>query len=330
MKISNRILHGDSYEILQTVTANTFDAVVTDPPYALTDKRDYRRASSSKKQRDSIGKTGGFMGCEWDSKIPDSDLWAEVLRVSKPGAFLLAFGGTRTYHRLTCNIEDAGWEIRDCLMWLYGCGFPKSKNLDGIGTALKPSWEPIIMARKPLTGSVAANHAEHGTGCMNIDECRIQGKRWPANLLLDSAAAVILDEQSGERKSGGNVSGKVRSAPFSGKVYGEMEREGWNSHNDSGGASRFFYTAKATQKDRGAGNIHPTVKPTDLMAYLVKLVCPPSGLVLDPFFGSGSTGIAASLVGRNFCGIEREAQYVEIAKSRLQQRSPLLLAAGSN
>ena len=192
--LENQILHGDSSELLQNIPENYFDAVATDPPYALTDKRDYRRASSSKKQRDKIKQTSGFMGCKWDSEIPTVELWAKVLRVAKPGAFLLAFGGTRTFHRLTCNIEDAGWEIRDCLMWLYGTGFPKSKNIPGgFGTALKPSWEPIILARKPLSGTVESNHAYYGTGCMNIDEGRTKGKRWPANAILDHSAAALLD-----------------------------------------------------------------------------------------------------------------------------------------
>lgn len=321
----NQILQGDSIEVLPTLPEALFDAVVTDPPYALTDKRDYRRASPSTKQREKIER-GGFMGCAWDSEIPTAELWTEVLRVAKPGAHLLAFGGTRTFHRLTCNIEDAGWEIRDCLMWLYGTGFPKSKNLEGgHGTALKPSWEPVVLARKPLAGTVESNFNEYGTGCLNIDDGRIEGQRWPANAIFDNDAAAILDKQSGDRKAGGNLSGSEQSTPFK-NIYGTMNgRRAWDSYGDIGGASRFFYTTKASKKDRGFGNTHPTVKPTDLMVYLIKLACPEGGLILDPFSGSGSTCLAARKIGRDFVGIELNPEYVTIAQKRLQESCPLLM-----
>jgi DNA modification methylase len=245
--------------------------------------------------------------------------WAiEALRVVKPGGMLLAFGGTRMYHRLSCAIEDAGWEIRDCLMWLYGTGFPKSKNLDGDfkgwGTALKPAWEPIILAMRPCEGTFAQNALKHGVAGLNIDGSRIgtepgeltprnnsgtstllslgfEGKpttiypsplgRWPANIILDEEAGAMLDETTG-------------------------------------GASRFFYSAKVSKADRGEGNNHPTVKPLSLMRYLCRLTkTPTGGIVLDPFMGSGSTGVAAFMEGRDFIGIEQSEEYYDIACKRI-------------
>jgi site-specific DNA-methyltransferase (adenine-specific) len=316
---------GDCREVLACLEADSLDAVVTDPPYEL-----------------------GFMGKGWDRTGVSNDpaTWAAVMRVMKPGAYLLAFGGTRTYHRMVCAIEDAGFEIRDSLHWIYGTGFPKSLNLGGgRGTALKPAHEPIVLARKPLLGTVAKNISAHGTGALNIDACRIgprdrtdyglakstrsqgvaygapsasadfdssQG-RWPANILLDEDAAAEL-----------------------------------------GGASRFFYCAKASRSERdkgcdslphqtggevtggraegsaglnspragagrtsGARNIHPTVKPVALMRWLVRLVTPAGGTVLDPFMGSGTTGIAAKVEDRNFIGVEMQADYLAIAEARI-------------
>ena len=293
--------------------------------------------------------------------------WAEAaFRVAKPGAHLVAFGGTRTHHRLMCAIEDAGWEIRDCCMlfWVFGSGFPKSHNLhgdwEGWGTALKPAYEPIVLARKPLSGTVAANIQRYGTGALNIDGCRVgiggdergvidrrsgggrdttkeiyaaglgrdkgerfkshSAGRWPANLCLDEEAAAMLDAQSGtltpsssyQRKTpvGNNVYGKGAGQ----KLVGDLVP----SYADTGGASRFFYCAKASRAERGEGNNHPTVKPLALMRWLVRLVTPPGALVLDPFMGSGTTGIAAILEGFNFVGIEQEVEYVEIARARLE------------
>jgi len=316
------IVQGDCLEVLRDLPDATFTAIVTDPPYGL-----------------------GFMGKEWDNFKPGhrADSWpgyadqpktgacmhagkydlsrrgmsgfqesmriwsVEALRVLKPGGHALVFGGTRTFHRLACALEDAGFEIRDCLMWLTGQGFPKSKNIEGgYGTALKPAWEPIILARKPLGGTVERNCREHGTGALNIDGCRIgtearhnppvgghrhtmmpyKGKdgpgtdvvgRWPANLVLDEAAAEQL-----------------------------------------GGASRFFYCAKSSKADRGEGNTHPTVKPVELMRWLVRLVKGPGeNLILDPFAGSGTTGVAAQLEDVPFLLIEREAAYVAMAEARL-------------
>lgn len=467
-----RVFHGDCVEVLKTFPDNSFDAVVTDPPYGL-----------------------GFMGKEWDSfagksgisdevrarqqekwgtkfgasakpaKPTDGEMlafqlwcteWAtECLRVLKPGGHLLAFGGTRTWHRLAVAVEDAGFEVRDSIAWMYGSGFPKSldvsKAIDkaanaervvvgkrvfadgtsprataknfgvgelgdvrsgthgnitapatpeaeqwqGWGTALKPAFEPIVVARKTLSGTVAETVLEWGTGGLNIDGSRIgtnpgykyradkngttfhgehenrnlrtaekAGKdflestqgRWPANVILDEVTAGLLDEQSGVSKSPVSY---ARTTDVRGSIYrdgigavgaGEIS----NGFGDSGGASRFFYCAKASKRDRnegleeletrsaadtvereegspgmespragagrtsGAKNFHPTVKPTALMRYLVKLVTPPGGTVLDPFTGSGSTGKAAILEGFDFVGVELTEDYLPIIEGRLK------------
>lgn len=326
-----RIIRGDCLRVLPLLPDAACDSVVTDPPYEL-----------------------GFMGKAWDGQgiAYSLVLWREVLRVLKPGGHLLAFGGTRTYHRMTCAIEDAGFEIRDSLHWMYGTGFPKSLNLgDGRGTALKPGHEPIVLARKPLVGTVAANVEHWGTGALNIDGCRLSttedtgrkrgtfphsddawgngalthteghvAGRWPANVLLDPEAARELDAQSGETKSGAPSSVRGRRAGGFGDVgasKGDPVPNG-PQYGDSGGASRFFYVAKPSRKERGEGNTHPTVKPVALMRYLVRLVTPPGGLVLDPFAGSGTTGLAAAKEGMRFIGVEREAEYTRIACTRLQ------------
>lgn len=392
------VLEGDCNDLLPGIGA--VDAVVCDPPYALTSgnaKYDLRlTGAGNERERRPKGPRGGFMGKAWDSEIPGAATWALALAAAKPGAHLLAFGGTRTFHRLTCAIEDAGWEIRDCLSWLYGSGFPKSHNGAWGGTALKPGWEPIVMARKPLIGTVEANHAAHGTGGLNIDEARCAtgddlnggaysgqrrhrtertstdtapgaaplsrlnrgigsfdapAGRWPANAAMDEEAAAMLDEQAGERKSSGiycTDGGTPKG--WSGGKWADAPREA-KGYNDLGGASRFFYCAKASRSEREQGlegqpeqrraadyrpgddgeqglqsrrhgatsarNHHPTVKPVSLMRWLVRLVTPEGGVVLDPFAGSGSTGVAAVMEGRRFIGIEREAQYVEIARRRI-------------
>ena len=380
---------GDCREVMAGMGPASVDAIVCDPPYGLA-----------------------FMGKAWDHGVPGVPFWAEALRVAKPGAHFVAFGGTRTHHRLTCAIEDAGWEIRDCLMWLYGSGFPKSldvsKAIDkaagecrprvrggqggtntilgarkpgeaisgeaisgeaiawaGWGTALKPAYEPIILARKPLAGTVAANVLAHGTGALNVDGCRIdsgpspaadrrafsspglpgqQGYtitnrisperyaearpgealgRWPANVCLDEAAARLVDEASGERP-GMQINSVHRRGATTGKGLGygssspstPAEAVGYS---DTRGASRFFYTAKASSSERHAAgrNLHPTVKPVDLMRWLCRLVTPPGGLVFDPFCGSGSTGIAALAEGFRFIGIEIDAEYARTARRRV-------------
>ncbi len=304
--------------------------------------------------------------------------WAvEALRVAKPGAFLLAFGGTRTHHRLACAIEDAGWDIRDCIMWLYGSGFPKSHSIskaidkaagaerktvglstvmarqwEGWGTALKPAYEPIIVAMNPLDGTFAQNAVRHGVAGLNIDGSRIEGAppkvtgqgwegstgygrgddapvqefaqpagRWPANVILDEDAAAALDEQSGELKSGANPTRRgADQSRFAFGEFGGQESCPAPRGADAGGASRFFYCSKAGRKDRGEGNDHPTVKPTDLMRYLCRLVAPPSGgVILDPFMGSGSTLVAAKDLGIKAVGIDIDERYCEIAANRLDR-----------
>lgn len=382
--IGMSVLHGDLFDVLPTLDAESVDACVTDPPYGL---------GFMAKEWDVPGGIGGFpmrrrvetdavntgasrqggrqRSCEDFQKRQkrdaqafeaESERWAtEVYRVLKPGAHLVAFGGTRMFHRITAGIEDAGFEIRDCLSWLYGQGFPKSLNLgDGRGTALKPSWEPIILARKPTKGTVAANVAQYGTGALNIDACRLgvddsslrvrhnsgwtgdveqwrTGKRaadtggsdvgrWPANVCLDEQSAALLDEQTGELVSGGTP--ETRYADKFRNTYGAFK--GCESEDgigrSAGGASRFYYVAKPSRAERDTGgerNSHPTVKPVELMRWLVRLVTPPNGLVLDPFMGSGTTGMACRYEQRRFLGIEREAEYVAIAERRIGAVAPL-------
>jgi len=404
------ILRGDLVDVLPTLPAASFDACLCDPPYALNDKRPANSASPRKSSRERT--RGGFMGMGWDAGIPGPEIWTAVLRVLKPGAFLLAFGGTRTHHRLMCAIEDAGFEIRDCMMWLYGQGFPKSldilkaidkragaerqaagtssgpnasrytgdrytekrqtrfgvvqdqptatlpatdaaKLFDGYGTALKPAWEPIIVAMKPCEGTFAENAVKHGIAGLDIDGSRIgseqittsnttfmrfQGQntrpwqdghenydtqhsgRWPANLVLDEDAAAALDRQSGHLVSGNNPA--KRSADKHRTVYAGWKGEQCLVHRgtDSGGASRFFYCAKASRSERGKGNTHPTVKPLKLTEYLARLILPPraNAKLLVPFAGSGSEIIGARRAGwKHITGIEREAAYVAIAEKRL-------------
>lgn len=487
------LIEGDCLEVMKRLRENSIDSVVTDPPYEL-----------------------GFMGRSWDgsgiSFRPET--WAAVLRVLKPGGYLLAFGGSRTFHRIACAIEDAGFEIRDTLSWLYGTGFPKSLDVskaidasggnahlapviaaaikaarvargvsvsdadkmfcggttlwswyegrpkgirtptthdfaiiaaawpelrplaekvaaverevltreagtrltvapgqgenrgavtlsitapatdaarqwEGWGTALKPAWEPVIMARKPFAGTVAANVQKWGTGALNIDGCRIDGEkrspgfatslgkterrprtmsggtmawtngdglgRWPANVLLDEHAAEALDAQTGTLKRRGNTGPSTATSTGSvamGRMTARASGAEYN-RDDEGGASRFFYVAKASRSERDAGcetlpaqtraeatgrkegsagasnpragagslngtrNIHPTVKPVELMRWLVRLVTPPGGYVFDPFSGSGTTGVAALQEGFVFGGCEREPEYATIAVHRL-------------
>jgi DNA modification methylase len=332
---------GDCLQTMKNLPDNSVDSIVTDPPYGLS-----------------------FMSKKWDYEVPSKAIWEEALRVLKPGGHLLSFGGTRTYHRLVVNIEDAGFEIRDQIQWLYGSGFPKSHNIKegdfkGFGTALKPANEPICVARKPLEKglTVAENVQKWGTGAINIDASRIEavdldalqknwdrdqsktmetdreayGKfgaidlrdrapqgRWPANIILDEVAAEILDAQSGLSKATKTKKDDGRSEQDN-QVYGKGLglRNSENSYSDSGGASRFFYVAKASKSERGEGNNHPTVKPIKLMKYLIKLVTPPGGTVLDPFLGSGTTGVAAKKLQYGFIGCELSPEYLEIAKTRI-------------
>jgi site-specific DNA-methyltransferase (adenine-specific) len=299
---------------------NSIDAVVTDPPYGLS-----------------------FMGKRWDYDVPSTEIWAECLRVLKPGGYLLAFAGTRTQHRMAVRIEDAGFEIRDMLAWMYGSGFPKSHNLDGehqgCGTALKPAMEPITMARKPFKATVAQNVQEWGTGAINIDGCRIGEEE-------------IIQHRPKEwrgfhKLQNGEISGYEDASTVGRWPANVMHDGSAEILQGMGEAARFFYTPKACKDDRDDGcemmdakqyshdgrekrlenayqrndskahNFHPTVKPTDLMRYLCRMVTPTGGIVLDPFTGSGSTGRGAVLEGFRFIGCEMDADYIEIAKARI-------------
>lgn len=330
------LLFGDCRERLSILPEASVDACVTDPPYEL-----------------------GFMAKGWDRTGVAFDIrtWQAVLRVLKPGAHMLCFGGSRTYYRMAIAIEDAGFEVRDCLSWLYGTGFPKSKRLaDDVGTALKPAWEPILLVRKPLEPGlgVVNNFREHGTGGLQIAASLVGPGRWPANVLLDEAAAAALDVQTGELKRGGDLregGGGVDRAVVTALHLGP--REAWSAYPDIGGASRFFYVAKTKGKERdlycehlpvhsggeatgredgsagvanpraGAGrgggrrNFHPTVKPVNLLRYLSRLVTPAGGTVLDPFAGSASTAIAALVDGNRFIGVEQSDEYWAVSSARV-------------
>lgn len=378
-----RILQGDCREAMKTLAEESVDSIVTDPPYHLTNNGGGpAKGLNNAYTRSRAGAaSGGFMGMAWDGGDVafDPATWAEALRVLKPGGYLLAFSGTRTYHRMVCAIEDAGFEIRDQIGWAFGSGFPKSHNGPWGGTALKPAWEPIVVARKPLAGTVEANWREHGTGALNIDACRVLADgevrapitgagglptrhtvdeprepgvvaqphelgRWPANLIHDGSDEVL--------EAFPQAPGQLAPVKFdaeerkTGTVYGAMKRghePSANSENqgavgfkmkpgalriDSGSAARFFYCAKASKSDRnsgGAENNHPTVKPTDLMRYLCRLVTPDGGTVLDLFMGSGSTLKAAELEGFDAIGIELSPDYIDIARRRIGADAPLFM-----
>ncbi len=323
--------HGDCREVIAVIPDSSIDAIVTDPPYEL-----------------------GFMGKSWDSSgiAYSVDLWRDCLRALKPGGHLLAFGGTRTWHRLTCAVEDAGLEIRDTISWIYGSGFPKGTNIgkaidklagaerevtgtavygdghihwEGWNTSLKPAHEPIVLARKPIIGTVVANVLMYGTGAINVDGCRTDDAgRWPPNILLDEAMAAELDEQSGMLTSGANPTrrGNDKSRDAYGEFAGQAECVAARGA-DSGGASRFFpifrYQAKAPSRERPRvdGVAHPTVKPLELMRWLVRLVTPPGGLVLDPFAGSGTTAEAAILEGMRCLTVEMDKSHIPLIVERL-------------
>jgi site-specific DNA-methyltransferase (adenine-specific) len=405
------LFSGNSLEVLPFIADNSIDSVVTDPPYEL-----------------------GFMGKSWDSTgiANDPKLWKEVLRVLKPGGHILAFGGSRTYHRMAVAIEDAGFEIRDQIMWVYGSGFPKSLNIDkaidkaagverevlgvkrmqpdirgnnyaqgkrdyagdtvpqyitepataaakqwqGWGTALKPAHEPIVLARKPVEGTVANNVLTYGVGGLNIDGTRVGSEtvsvhhapkgtfaggepdrgsdtstyqnhtgRFPANFIHDGSDEVV---ELFPIAKGGVYPATRGSSAIGAFAQGGTHKDKPNQARvmgDTGSAARFFYCAKANKRDRNEGldgfvnkvaggmqgradgtmgsitynqNHHPTVKPTDLMQYLCRLITPPNGTILDPFLGSGSTGKAAMYEGFNFVGIELTDEYLPIAKARIE------------
>ena len=296
-----RLLLGDCLVRLAEFPDSSVDSIVTDPPYGLS-----------------------FLGKAWDYDVPKVDVWRECLRVLKPGGFLLSFFGTRTYHRGVAPIEDAGFEIRDQLQWIYGQGFPKSRDLGGgLGTGLKPAHEPIVLARKYPIGSTQNNVAALGVGGFNIDECRLPSGRFPTNVLFDDVEAAHLDAtvphtQSVKRKAEWNKkTEKINSYTPTKSDYRDD-----NTYDDAGGISRYFYCIKAQRKER-VGNDHPTVKPVALMEYLVKLVTPAGGLVLDPFMGSGTTGVACVRSRRDFVGIEMDEHYYDIACHRLKPATAL-------
>ena len=373
-----------------------FDSVVTDPPYHLTSvvKRfGGANAAPAKHGTDGVFSraSAGFMGQQWDGGdiAYRPETWRAVYDVMKPGAFLVAFGGTRTYHRIACGIEDAGFEIRDSLHWLYGTGFPKSHNLalaidkslghgnrghriavanrhhpdgtlepngeslppyvsisyeakpwEGWGTGLKPAFEPVILARKPLDGTNAENALKHGTGGLNTDACRIATDspglgRFPANILHDGSPEVLAAfGKFGERPGQQGPSSTDPDSPSTRNVYGKRDQVevAQQPRGDTGTAARFFaevgfdadelrffYSGKATKDDR-AGSKHPTVKPIALMRWLCRLITPPNGLVLDPFAGSGSTGEAALREGFRVLMVEREKTYAEDIRNRMATR----------
>jgi site-specific DNA-methyltransferase (adenine-specific) len=341
--MSTKLLLGDCLKRMKDLDDCSIDAVVTDPPYGLA-----------------------FMGKKWDYDVPSVEIWQQVLRVLKPGGHLLAFAGTRTQHRMAVRIEDAGFEIRDMIAWVYGSGFPKSldvskaidkaagaerevvghrkklqsygadvndvygggpdkggmqlitapttpaaKQWQGWGTALKPALEPITVARKPLRGTVAANVLEYGTGAINVDACRIgTGGR----TCRDGKATKPSD--AGWENMRGHGIASLNAGRWPANLIHDGSDEVVGLLND---AARFFYCAKASKKDRGEGNNHPTVKPTALMQYLCRLVTPPNGVILDPFMGSGSTAVAAKREKFNFIGIEMQREHFETSKRRVQE-----------
>ena len=312
-----KLLLGDCLEVMRGLPDSSVDSVVTDPPYGLS-----------------------FMGKKWDYDVPAVEIWAECLRVLKPGGYLLAFAGTRTQHRMAVRIEDAGFEIRDMIAWVYGSGMPKHQS------HLKPALEPITVARKPAPKATLLNidacriPAEKATGwrggaagggTWSGDNCGLSKPgearpvdgRYPANLIHDGS-----EEAVGLFPNSNGAGGSLPNVKITG--YGDGIGTGESAYlggeripfeSGSGSAARFFYCSKSSRKDRGAGNNHPTVKPTDLMRYLCRLVTQPGGTVLDPFMGSGSTGKAAKLEGFNFIGIERDPAYYLIAAQRIQESS---------
>lgn len=385
------VIQGDCIESMRQMEDGSIDAIVTDPPYGLSVQKPEHIAAAvgawlAGETYQHKGK--GFMGKEWDAFVPGPEVWREALRVLKPGGHMVAFAGSRTVDLMGLAIRLAGFEIRDQLQWIYGSGFPKSTKkgaLPGWGTALKPAHEPIILARRPLIGTVAKNVTEHGTGGINVDGCRVattpedlaklqastaaviakggvrgdswknssdlsganpvpDAGRWPANVILDEEAGAMLDEQSGDRPgmSGGGKH-RTRKQTIAG---GGHDGDASHIRSDNGGASRFFYCPKASKAEREAGledfeyqrrtdgresdienprlrtserrNTHPTVKPIALMAWLVRLITPPGGIVLDPFCGSGSTGCAAVREGVTFVGLELSEEYVQIAEARIR------------
>jgi site-specific DNA-methyltransferase (adenine-specific) len=292
------VLHrGDCRKVLPTLPANSVETCVCDPPYGIS-----------------------ILGEKWDEKVPSLQTWLFIKSVLKPGAFMFASGATRTWHRTACAIEDAEFEIRDTLMWLHGSGWPKCKA-GAWSTALKPGWEPFIVAMVPLDGTFEQNLRRHGVAGLWIDGTRIGPGRWPANVALDAEAAAMLDEQSGALRARGNVTPtKTGTGQF---LKSASEGKMGIGAGDEGGASRFYYCAPATPSEKSANgrvvNTHPTVRPVSFLRWICRLsATPDGGTIIDPFMGSGSTGVAAVLERRGFIGIERRRDYFEIAVKRIR------------
>ena len=337
--------HSDCVDWLANYDGPLFDAVVTDPPYHLTSivNRFGKDGAVPSKKRVKPNATGafaraskGFMGQKWDGGDVAfrPETWAAIYDKMKPGAHLVAFSGTRTYHRMAAAIEQAGFEVRDMLSWLYGTGFPKSHDVSkkageewkGWGTALKPACEPICLARKPLAEkTVAANVLAHGTGGLNIDGCRIAS---------DDIGPIFVRGMKGEHRSNYDLGGSLRTGGMrvmhrhpanivhdgSDEVLAAfppaINRDGSTTEEKAGSTARFFYSAKAGPLDR-IGSAHPTVKPVGLMRWLCRLITPPGGLILDPFAGSGTTGIAAMAEAFDCQMIDIEAAHVADIERKL-------------
>lgn len=383
-----QLLQGNCLDVLKVIPDNSIDSVVTDPPYGLSQQKQEDIVECLKAWID--GKPyhhdkKGFMNKSWDGWVPGPEVWRECYRVLKPGGHMLVFSGTRTQDLMGMAVRLAGFEIREQICWVYGSGFPKSLNLPGgYGTALKPAYEPILMVRKPLSGTVEHNFKTWGTGVLNIDGCRIGTEeeipinkleswsgfgqkvqpdyepevntkgRWPANFIHDGSDAVVglfPITKSGTLSPEHDIK-ECQSIAMSGKNYYNRVKSVFKG--SEGSAARFFYCAKTNKKERDAGmddcetisagectggrkegsagldnpragagrtsgakNNHPTVKPIALMRYLCKLITPSNGTILDPFLGSGSTGIGATLEGFDFIGIELSPEYLAIAQKRI-------------
>ena len=372
------LLNGDCIEQMQKLKdeGKQIDSVVTDPPYHLTSivERYGKDGSAPAKDKDGLyqRQARGFMGKEWDGGdiAFRTDTWKLAYDLLKPGGYLLAFSASRNYHRMAVAIEDAGFEIRDQIMWIYGSGFPKSLNIgkaidkrngvqgdvigtrkvtssdigqksgwnhlntdrgdyeyreimneyEGWGTALKPAHEPIVMARKPLEGTNIDNVLKYGTGAINIDGCRIRGDDTGGERKITTRKSrdennVWTDENSGMKQEENHFADADPRGRYPANVMHDGLQEDW---------ARYFYCPKTSSAERGSNNTHPTVKPQELMKYLCRLVTPKGGMVLDPFMGSGSTGMAAKDEGFDFIGIEKEKEYFEIAEARIKVSSPLM------
>jgi len=384
-----KLLLGDCLSKLKELEDNSIDSIVTDPPYGLSFMgKDWDKVKATRETQSQVVKgLGAGMKMTTLADNIEFEKWVtewsmECMRVLKPGGYMLAFGGSRMYHRLASGVENAGFEIRDQMMWIYGSGFPKSRDIGkdiekikvggiknlkqigtkqgikvetgtsgysyskeyvpgismggkqisgdipvyeitnewgGWGTALKPAHEPIVMARKPLSGKTVGNNVlEWGTGGINIDDSRIPTDEELGRFQVDGNGPLSPKHgfnnnsmSKGDKFIEGNPNGRFPANIIFDEEAGTLLDEQYE------GVSRFFYCPKTSKGDRNEGNIHPTVKPTDLMLYLIRLVTPKGGVTLDPFMGSGSTGKAAVRGGFDFIGIEREKEYMEIAESRI-------------